>query len=199
MAEEAEVEIQPCDESIDPTQTPGYKPPAMKSLDEIKNLDADDESLVKYKQNLLKGAEEVLDEGGNNVLVKKMIFKSEGREDIKIDLTEDLTRLKDKPIVIKEGVSYRIGIEFRVQREIVAGLRYCQDSSRKGVKVDKSSVMVGSYGPKTDPHEYFSPAEEAPKGMIARGHYTVKSKFTDDDKNIYLKWEWSFDVKKEWE
>ena len=28
--------------------------------------------------------------------------------------------------------------------------------------------------------------DEAPKGMIARGHYTAKSKFLDDDKNIYL-------------
>ena len=41
--------------------TPGYKPPAEKSLDEIKTLDADDESLVKYKQQLLGG-------GGEGVL-----------------------------------------------------------------------------------------------------------------------------------
>ena len=59
--------------------------------------------------------------------------------------------------------------------------------------------MVGSYGPKPDPQEYLTPFDEAPKGMLARGHYTSKSKFIDDDKNCYLEWEWGFDIKKDWE
>ena len=65
--------------------------------------------------------------------------------------------------------------------------------------MDKSNYMVGSYGPKTEPHVFLTPAEDAPSGMISRGHYVVKSKFTDDDKNIYLEWEWAFDIKKDWE
>lgn len=67
------------------------------------------------------------------------------------------------------------------------------------VLVDKSDLMVGSYGPKSEAHEYRTPAEEAPKGMIARGHYSAKSKFIDDDKNIHLAWEWAFDIKKDWD
>ena len=59
--------------------------------------------------------------------------------------------------------------------------------------------MVGSYGPKAEAQEYLSPFEDAPKGMIARGHYVVKSKFTDDDKNTILEWEWAFDIKKDWD
>ena len=74
-------------------------------------------------------------------------------------------------------------------------LAYCLYRSA----VDKSNFMVGSYGPKTEPHVFTTPMEDAPSGMISRGHYTVKSKFTDDDKNIYLEWEWAFDIKKEWE
>ena len=35
--------------------------------------------------------------------------------------------------VIKEGVSYRIRIDFVVQREIVHGLRYIQKSYRLGM------------------------------------------------------------------
>lgn len=58
--------------------------------------------------------------------------------------------------------------------------------------------MVGSYGPKSEIQTYKTPVDTAPSGMISRGHYTVKSKFTDDDKNIYLEWEWSFDIKKDW-
>lgn len=32
--------------------------------------------------------------------------------------------------------------------------------------------------------------------MIARGHYTAVSKFTDDDKSDYLTFAWCFDVVK---
>ncbi|NP_001229584.1 rho GDP dissociation inhibitor (GDI) isoform X1 [Strongylocentrotus purpuratus] len=199
MAEEADQEqIQAVEDIDEPDATPGYQPPAKKTISEINELDKDDESLVKYKQQLLAGAAEVLDEGGANVLVRKMIFHVEGREDIVLDLTGDLAKLKEHPITIKEGIEYRIVIEFRVQREIVAGLRYFQTTSRKGIKVDKSSLMVGSYGPKTEPHLYQTPNEEAPSGMISRGHYTVKSKFTDDDKTSILEWDWAFDIKKDW-
>lgn len=40
--------------------------------------------------------------------------------------------------------------------------------------------------------------ESAPSGMIGRGHYEASSMFTDDDKNEYLKFKWSFDIKKDW-
>ena len=65
--------------------------------------------------------------------------------------------------------------------------------------VDNSNFMVGSYGPKPDMYEFLTPMEEAPSGMLYRGKYNVKSKFTDDDKREYLVWEWSFEIKKEWE
>ena len=59
--------------------------------------------------------------------------------------------------------------------------------------------MVGSYGPKTEAQVFITPEETAPSGMISRGKYNVKSKFTDDDKNIYLEWEWTLEIKKDWE
>ena len=40
--------------------------------------------------------------------------------------------------------------------------------------------------------------DEAPTGMLARGHYEAMSKFTDDDNHDYLKFEWSFDITKDW-
>lgn len=66
------------------------------------------------------------------------------------------------------------------------------------VSVDKGSFMVGSYGPEVEPQEYQTPFEETPTGMLARGRYTTKSKFTDDDKNVILAWEWAFDITKDW-
>lgn len=40
--------------------------------------------------------------------------------------------------------------------------------------------------------------DEAPTGMLARGHYEAVSKFADDDGHDYLKFEWSFDITKDW-
>lgn len=40
--------------------------------------------------------------------------------------------------------------------------------------------------------------EEAPSGMLARGHYNVRSRFVDDDGHIHLEFQWSFDIAKEW-
>ena len=59
--------------------------------------------------------------------------------------------------------------------------------------------MVGSYGPKSEAYSWQSPEDEAPKGLMARGMYKVKSKFIDDDKNVHLQWEWCFEIKKDWE
>ncbi len=39
---------------------------------------------------------------------------------------------------------------------------------------------------------------EAPTGMMARGRYNAKTKFTDDDNVTHLMFDWSFDITKEW-
>jgi HAMP domain-containing protein len=54
MADPAE-EVPAAIEDEEPEETPGYTAPAQKTLDEIQKLDADDESLVRYKQTLLGG------------------------------------------------------------------------------------------------------------------------------------------------
>lgn len=66
------------------------------------------------------------------------------------------------------------------------------------IAVDKMTHMVGSYPPKTEIQSYTTPAEDAPAGVMARGSYSVSSLFTDDDKHEHLKWEWSFEIKKDW-
>lgn len=59
--------------------------------------------------------------------------------------------------------------------------------------------MMGSFPPKKELQSYTAPVEEAPHGMLARGTYTVKSKFIDDDKKEHEKWEWELKIKKDWE
>jgi hypothetical protein len=47
------------------------------------------------------------------------------------------------------------------------------------LSVDTAKLMVGSYPPKSEPHTWTTPSEDAPSGMIARGEYKVESLFTD--------------------
>lgn len=48
------------DEEIAPDETPGYQPPAQKTVEEILKADAEDESLRKYKEALLGTADVTL-------------------------------------------------------------------------------------------------------------------------------------------
>lgn len=160
------------------------------------------------------------------VIVKKLALCVPGRDDMELDLSGDITKLKKQTFTIKEGVQYRIRIDFLVQREIVHGLKYVQKTYRTIVPgefiknshfdciklqleilptfffsfstVDKMTKMVGSYPPKTEIQSYTTPFEEAPSGMMTRGTYSVTSLFTDDDKNEHLKWDWKFEIKEDW-
>ena len=184
-------------------EVPGYVAPAQKSLDTILQTDEDDEALKKYKAALLGSAATgdriVVDQNNpNNVIVKKLALIVDGRPDMELDLTEDLAKIKKKSFAIKEGIQFRIRIDFFVQREIVAGLKYVQKTSRLGVTVDKMTHMVGSYAPKKELQSYTTPWDDAPSGMAGRGTYSVSSLFTDDDKKEYLKWGWHIEIKKDW-
>ncbi|XP_050958101.1 rho GDP-dissociation inhibitor 1 [Labeo rohita] len=177
-----------------------YKPPAQKSLQEIQELDKDDESLRKYKEALLGTCNVVAtDPNVPNVQVTRLTLMCEtAPAPLTLDLQGDLESFKKQSFVLKEGVEYRIKISFKVNKEIVSGLKYVQQTFRKGVKIDKSDYMVGSYGPRPNEYEFLTPLEEAPKGMLARGTYNIKSKFTDDDKHDHLSWEWNLNIKKDW-
>ncbi|CAL8122640.1 unnamed protein product [Orchesella dallaii] len=180
-----------------------YKPPPQKSINEILEADKEDESLRRYKEALLGGAASganliVEPNDPRKVIVKKLALVVDGMADKELDLTSDLTKLKEQKFKIKEGVQYKIRIDFIVQREIVHGLKYVQKTYRKGIPVDTMTHMVGSYGPKVEIQSYTTPQEEAPSGMLYRGDYSISSNFTDDDKNVHLKWEWKFEICKDW-
>lgn len=183
-------------ESVEPESTPGYVPPAPKSLDEIKNMDDDDESLVRYKQTLLADDGACPADDPRKVIVEKMSLVVAGRDDVVLDLTGGLENLQK--MVVREGTEYKIKIDFKIHHEIVCGLRYHHVITRKGINADKQTYMVGSYGPKKESQWWLSPVDEAPKGMIYRGSYKIRSKFIDDDKVVHLEWDWEMDIKKDW-
>ncbi|XP_041958965.1 rho GDP-dissociation inhibitor 1-like isoform X1 [Alosa pseudoharengus] len=189
------------------SETVNYRPPARKTLQEIQELDKDDESLQKYKKALLGDGHEsgvavcasAADPAVPNVQVTRLTLVCDTTPiPLTLDLQGDLEQFKKQSFVLKEGVEYRIKISFKVNREIVSGLKFTQQTYRKGVRIDKSDYMVGSYGPRPAEYDFLTPLEEAPKGMLARGTYNIKSKFTDDDQHDHLSWEWNLNIKKDW-
>ncbi|XP_040296435.1 rho GDP-dissociation inhibitor 2-like isoform X1 [Bufo bufo] len=191
--------IKPVEDDVDDETDLNYKAPEKKSLQEIQELDKDDESLIKYKQALLGNLPAAVDHSAPNVQVTQMaLICDEAPAPITMDLTGNVAALKESTFVLKEGVCYKVKITFKVNKDIVSGLKYIQHTFRKGIRVDKETHMVGSYGPRAETYEFQTPLEEAPKGMMVRGSYHVKSLFTDDDKTEHLAWEWNLNIKKEW-
>ncbi|KAL2298796.1 hypothetical protein Nmel_014401 [Mimus melanotis] len=200
MADKEGVTLSLEEEEEDAAVALAYKTPAKKSLQEIQELDPGDESLRKYKQALLGAIPAAVDASVPNVQVTRLTLMCEQAPGpITMDLTGDLEELRGRAFVLKEGVDYRVKVSFKVNREIVCGLRCLHLTYRRGRAVDRDVFMVGSYAPRAEEYEVVTPAEEAPRGWLARGSYRVRSLVTDDDKTEHLSWEWGLCIKKAWE
>ncbi|KAI0464932.1 hypothetical protein LJB42_000148 [Komagataella kurtzmanii] len=195
------------DDDLVPETVPGYKVGEKKTIEEYTNLDAEDESLAKWKRSLGLGDTSdqlpILPGDARKVVVLEMILDIKGSEPIVVNLENelDIEALKKKEISfqIKEKSIYSLTIKFKIQHEIVTGLRYLQGVKKKGFTVDKLEEPCGSYVPNTVKEPFyikkFLPVE-APSGMLARGSYSATSKFVDDDKTIHLVLPWSFQIVK---
>lgn len=178
-----------------------YQAPKPVPICEILAKDSNDPSLNKYKQHLIGDAINVIIEPSdpNKLILKKLVLMPNDHEDITFNMGGNSETFKDHVIKLKEGCTYRIKLEFYVQRDIISGLKFVQAAYKGPLRTDKSSYMLGSRPPKAEIQEYISEKEVAPSGMIARGKYHMKSHITDDDKNTYYKWEWILEIVKEWE
>ncbi|QUC20218.1 uncharacterized protein UV8b_04459 [Ustilaginoidea virens] len=194
------------DDDTMPEETQGYKLSQPKqSVAQYQEMDAGDESLQRYKKSLGLGAgKDISDPNDSRVcIILALTMDSAGRDPVTIDLSSpgSETSLKDKPFKIKEGSKFTMSAQFKVQHEILSGLHYVQVVKRKGIRVSKDSEMIGSYAPNTDKQPVYIKKfqeEEAPSGMLARGHYSAVSSFVDDDGKQHLSFEWSFDIAKDW-
>ncbi|PWZ02020.1 putative rho GDP dissociation inhibitor [Testicularia cyperi] len=192
------------DDELATTATAGYKVGEKKTLDEYTKLDAEDESLARWKASLGIGASgAAADPSAPKLTLHSLSLESAtapgGRVSINLQQSkEQLAQLKSSPINVKEGVDYSVRITFSVGHEILSGLKYVQVAKRAGIKVDKLEEMIGSYGPRAEPYEKTFASNEAPSGMMARGTYSVRSRVVDDDGNVFADWDWAFKISKDW-
>ncbi|KAK4742477.1 hypothetical protein SAY87_000478 [Trapa incisa] len=169
------------------------------TLKEHIEKDKDDESLRRWKEQLL-GSVDLASVGETlepEVKFLSLIILSPGRTEIVLAIPED-GKPKGLWFSLKEGSRYSLKFSFEVKNNIVSGLRYTNTVWKTGVKVDSSKEMVGTFSPQSEPYTHVMPEETTPSGMFARGSYSAKTKFLDDDNKCYLEINYTFDIKREW-
>lgn len=74
------------------------------------------------------------------------VHQSEGRPDIVVDCSTpgQLEALKKNPFTIKEGSTFRMKVKYRVQHDVISGLKYIQVVKRMGM-TQKSQEMIVSH------------------------------------------------------
>ncbi|KAG8642132.1 rho GDP-dissociation inhibitor 1 [Manihot esculenta] len=169
------------------------------TLKEQLEKDKDDESLRKWKEQLLGTVdfENIGETLEPDVKILSLSIISPGRPDIVLSVPED-----GKPegiwFTLKEGSHYNLMFSFQVHNNIVSGLKYINTVWKTGVKVDSSKEMLGTFSPQPESYTHMMPEETTPSGMFARGSYSARSKFLDDDNKCYLEINYTFDIRKEW-
>ncbi|KAG9410645.1 hypothetical protein AC1031_018668 [Aphanomyces cochlioides] len=174
------------------------------SLNAILEKDKDDESLQRYKAKLL-GAAAQGDIGDTkdhrSVVVQhfKVVFEN-NRQEITycLDTQDGLDSIRNTPFEMEEGAKYKFAISFRVNRDIVSGLRF-HNKVRKHLFTAHEEVVLGSYAPQSFSYDFVFPRHEwseAPSGMLYRGRYHGECKFVDSDDKEHLRFQYSFDIKK---
>lgn len=197
------------DDDLIPENTEGYQVGEKKTIEEYTKLDAEDESLAKWKASLGLSANSTpfpVKAGDKRTVViveMSLVFPEDpSLPEVNIPLEDkDVTTLSKTEIKfqIKEKAVYDIKIKFRVQHEIITGLRYLHSVKKAGIPVDKVDEPLGSYVPNTVENPFYEKClgqTEAPSGMLARGSYSAVTKFVDDDKTTHLLFPWSFQITK---
>ncbi|KAG6837970.1 hypothetical protein H0H93_008364 [Arthromyces matolae] len=182
------------EDDLAPSTTPGYKIGAAKTTDEYAKLDAQDESLARWKASLgiVPGASGQAT--GPKVTVLELQLHSQSlTKPIVIDVQKARNAKDTKPIIIKEGIEYKYVMEtLFIDTPFDDALVSASPSELITLSflcvgiLDKFERMIGSYGPQEQPYTTNFDSEESPSGVFARsGSYHVTSRVTDDDKEVY--------------
>ncbi|KAK4279183.1 hypothetical protein QN277_016930 [Acacia crassicarpa] len=169
------------------------------SLKDQLEKDKDDESLRRWKEQLLGSVD--VDKAGEileaDVKVLSLTIISPGRDDIVLRIPEN-GKPKGLWFTLKEGSNYRLKFAFKVSNNIVSGFKYTSTVWKSVKKVDSTKEMLGTFSPQAEPYTHEMPEEITPAGFFARGQYSAKTMFVDDDNKCHLEINYTFDIRKEW-
>lgn len=192
------------DADVNDAPPDGYVPPPPVDLAALAARTEADAALQRYKESLLGGgAAGAADPETRPVVVREIRVLVDGRPDIvlRVGTPEEVAAAAAAPpLVFKEGATYRLRFVFTVHRDVVLGLRFANVVSRLGVPVDRDALVVGAYAPRGPgaPYDFTTPPAEWPAGLLARGSYTARTRFTDDDGRTHLALAWAFRIERGW-
>ncbi|CAN6360518.1 unnamed protein product [Urochloa humidicola] len=168
-------------------------------LKEQLELDKDDESLRRWKEQLLGqvDTEQLGETAEPEVKVMNLTILSPGRPDLVLPIPFQHDE-KGCAFALKDGSPYSFRFSFIVSNNIVSGLKYTNTVWKTGVRVENQKMMLGTFSPQLEPYIYEGEEETTPAGIFARGSYFAKLKFVDDDGKCYLEMGYYFEIRKEW-
>ncbi|PVH62767.1 hypothetical protein PAHAL_3G391600 [Panicum hallii] len=168
-------------------------------LKEQLELDKDDESLRRWKEQLLGqvDTEQLGETAEPEVKVMNLTILSPGRPDLVLPIPFQADE-KGYAFALKDGSPYSFRFSFIVSNNIVSGLKYTNIVWKTGVRVENQKMMLGTFSPQLEPYVYEGEEETTPAGIFARGSYSAKLKFVDDDGKCYLEMSYYFEIRKEW-
>ncbi|XP_015968134.1 rho GDP-dissociation inhibitor 1 [Arachis duranensis] len=175
----------------------GFVPGLLLSLKEQIERDKEDESLRRWKEKLLGCLESDLDgQLDPEVKFHSIGILSEDFGEIVIPLPVDENCNGRNLFTLKEGSCYQLKLKFSVLHNIVSGLTYSNTVWKGGLQVDQSKGMLGTFAPQKEPYVYALKEDTTPSGALARGVYSAKLKFEDDDKRCHMELKYLFEIKK---
>ncbi|XVF29241.1 hypothetical protein REPUB_Repub15cG0104100 [Reevesia pubescens] len=169
------------------------------SLKEQLEKDKDDESLRRWKEQLL-GSVDMSAVGESKEAEVKILSLSilcPGRADIILPIPF-ASKPKSSLFILREGSRYRLKFSFSVSNNIVSGLKYTNTVWKTGVRVDNTKLMLGTFSPQKEPYTYELEEETTPSGLFARGSYSARTKLVDDDGKAFLDVSYHFEIHKNW-
>ncbi|KAJ3678323.1 hypothetical protein LUZ60_002126 [Juncus effusus] len=169
------------------------------ALKEQLDMDKDDESLRRWKKQLLANVD-LADVGENpdpEVKILDLTIVTQDRPDLVLPIPF-VPDAKGYAFALKDGSKYHLKFNFTVSNNIVSGLRYTNTVWKTGIRVDNTKVMLGTFSPQKEAYTYELEEETTPSGMFARGSYSARTKFVDDDGKCYLDMSYYFEIRKDW-
>ncbi|XWS47012.1 hypothetical protein CRYUN_Cryun14cG0117400 [Craigia yunnanensis] len=175
----------------------GFVPGPLVSLKEQIEKDKDDDSLRRWKEKLLGCVEEDL----NGQMEPEVKFHSIGiiSDDLgEVNYPLPIDRNGNGLLVftLKEGSRYQLKLTFSVLHNIVSGLTYSNTVWKARLQVDQNKGMLGTFAPQREPYVHILDEDTTPSGVLARGIYSAKLKFEDDDRRCHMELKYSFEIKK---
>ncbi|CAJ1900091.1 unnamed protein product [Sphenostylis stenocarpa] len=185
------------DGGLEDSKNGSFVPGPLVSLKEQIERDKEDESLRRWKEKLLGCLESDLDgQLDPEVKFHSIGILSEDFGELVTPLPVDHNRNGCTLFTLREGSRYQLKLKFSVLHNIVSGLTYSNTVWKGGLQVDQSKGMLGTFAPQREPYVYALKEDTTPSGALARGVYSAKLKFEDDDRRCHMELKYLFEIKK---